>query len=61
MALLIRYKLTLEDSDFVDKWLRYFAARPRPKKLKDDQEKGGENDITDAIKENKLFVGETCI
>ena len=28
-------------------WLRYFAASARTKKLKDDKEKGGENEIKD--------------
>ena len=40
-------QLSLEISDFVDTWLRYFAAGARTKKLKDDKEKGGENEITD--------------
>ena len=38
---------TLEDSDFVDTWLWCLAASARTKKLKDDKEKGGENEITD--------------
>ena len=39
--------MSLEDSDFVDTWLRCFGASARTKKLKDNQEKGGENEITD--------------
>ena len=34
------YQLFLEDFDFVDMWLRYFAASARTKKLKKQQEKG---------------------
>ena len=47
MASPIGYQLSLEDSDFVDTWLRCFAASARTKKLKDNKEKGGENEITD--------------
>ena len=36
-----------EDPDFIDTWLRCFAASARTKKLKDDKEKGRENVITD--------------
>ena len=43
----IGYQLSLEDPDFVDTWLRCFAARARTKKLKDDKEKGGEYEIMD--------------
>ena len=43
----IGYQLSLEDPDFVDMWLRCFAASSRAKKLKDDKEKGRENEITD--------------
>ena len=39
--------MSLEDPDFVDTWQRCFAASGRTKKLKDDKEKGGENEITD--------------
>ena len=46
MASLIGYQLSLEDSNFVNTWLRYFAASARTKKLKDNKEKGGENEIT---------------
>ena len=41
----ISYQLSLEDSDFVVTGLRCFAASPRTKKLKDNKEKGGENEI----------------
>ena len=37
----------LEDPDFVDTWLKWFAACARTKKQKDNREKGGENEITD--------------
>ena len=47
MASPIGYKLSHEDPDFVDTRLRCFAASTRTKKLKDDKEKGGENEITD--------------
>ena len=47
MALLIGYQLSLEDSDFVNTWLRCFAVSARTKKLKDNTEKGGEYEITD--------------
>ena len=53
MALLIGYQLSLEDPDFVNTWLRYFAASARTNKLKDDKEKGGENEIMD------LFLATT--
>ena len=43
----IGYQLSIEDSDFVDTWLRCFAASTRTKNLKDNKEKGGENEITD--------------
>ena len=43
----IGYQLSLEDSDFVDMWLRCFAASARTKKLKDNKERGGEIQITD--------------
>ena len=46
IASLIGYQLSLEDSDFVDTWLRCFPASARTKKPK-DKEKGGENKITD--------------
>ena len=39
--------MSLEDPDFVDTWLRSFDVSARTKKLKDDQEKGGENENTD--------------
>ena len=45
MASLIEYQLTLEDPDLVDTWIRCFAASGRTKKLKDDKEKVGENEI----------------
>ena len=47
MASPIGYQLSLEDSDFIDTWLRCFAASARTKKLKDHKKKGGENEITD--------------
>ena len=47
MASLMGYQLSLKDPDFVDTWLRCFAANTRTKKLKDNKEKGGENEITD--------------
>ena len=47
MASLIRYQLFLEDPDFVDTRLRCFATSARTKTLKDDEEKGRENEITD--------------
>lgn len=47
MASPIGYQLSLEDSDFVDAWIRCFSASARSKKLKDNKEKGGENEITD--------------
>ena len=47
MASPIGYQLSLENPDFVNTWLRCFAASARTKKLKDDKEKGGENVITD--------------
>ena len=47
MASLIGYQFSLEDPDFIDTWLRCFAASARTKKLNDDKEKGGENEITD--------------
>ena len=43
----IGYQLSLEDSDFVDMYLRCFAASTRTKNLKDIKEKGGENEIRD--------------
>ena len=43
----IGYQFSLEDPDFVDTWLRCFAASARTKKPKDDKEKRGENEITD--------------
>ena len=47
MASLKGYQLSLEDPDLFDTWLRCFAASARIKMLKDDKEKGGENEITD--------------
>ena len=47
MVLPIGYKLSLKDSGFVDTWLWCFAASARTKKLKDNKEKGGENEIID--------------
>ena len=47
MASPIGYQLSLEDHDFVDTWLRCFAANARTKKLKDNKENGRENEITD--------------
>ena len=47
MASPIGYRLSLEDSDFVDTWLRYFAASARTKKLKDNKERRRENKIMD--------------
>ena len=47
MASPIGYQLSPEDPYFVDTWLRCFAASARTKKLKDDKEKGGENEIMD--------------
>ena len=47
MVLPIQNQLSLEDPDFVDIWIRCFAASARTKKLKDDKEKGEENEITD--------------
>ena len=46
MASSIEYQLSLEVSDIVDTGLRCFAASARTKKLKDDNKKGGENEIT---------------
>ena len=45
MASLIGYQLSLEDPDFVDTWQQCFAAIARTKKLKDDKEKGRENEV----------------
>ena len=48
MASPIGYQLSFEDPNFVDTWLRGFAGSARiKKKMKDDKEKGGENEITD--------------
>ena len=47
MASPIGYQLSLEEPDFIDTWQQCFAASTRTKKLKDDNEKGGENEITD--------------
>ena len=47
MASPVGYQLSLNDPDFVDTCLRCFAASARTKKLKDDVENGGENEITD--------------
>ena len=47
MALPIGCQLSLEDPDFVDTWLQCFAVSTRTKNLKDNKEKGGENEITD--------------
>ena len=41
----IGYQLSLEDPDFVDTWLRCFTVSTRTKKLKDDKEKGREDEI----------------
>ena len=49
MASSIGYQLSLEDPDFVDTWLRCFVASARTKMLKDDKEKGGENEIMDVF------------
>ena len=49
MASPIRYQLSLEDSDFIDAWLRCFAAGGITKKLKDNKEKRGVNEIMDFI------------
>ena len=46
MASLIGYQLSLKNPDFVNTWLRIFAASARTKKLKDDKENGGENKFT---------------
>ena len=46
MASPIGYQLSLEDPYFVDRCLRCFAVSARDKKLKDDKEKGRENEIT---------------
>ena len=47
MASPIGYQLSHKDPNFVDTWLRCFAAIARIKKLKDDKEKRGENEIMD--------------
>ena len=47
MVLWIGYQLSLGDPDFVDNWLWCLAASTRTKMLKDDKEKGGEDEITD--------------
>ena len=47
MASPIGYQLSLKDPDFVNMWLRCFAASARTKKLKGNKEKRGENEITD--------------
>ena len=52
MASPIGYRLSLEDPDFVDTWLWCFAASARTKMLKDDREKGGENEITELFLAN---------
>ena len=46
MASLLGYQLSLEDHDFVDTWLRGFAASARTKKQK-GYKKRVENEITD--------------
>ena len=45
MASLLGYQLSVEESNFIDTWLRCFAMTPRTENLKDDKEKGGENEI----------------
>lgn len=47
MASPIGYSLVLEDPEYVDTWIRCFAANARCKKLKDNKNTGGENEITD--------------
>ena len=47
MASPIVYQLSFGDPDFVDTKLRCFAVSARTKNLKDDEAKGGENEITD--------------
>ena len=46
MASPVGYQLSLEDPGFVDTRLRCFSMSAGTKKLKDDYEKGGENEIT---------------
>ena len=47
MASPIGDQLSLEESEFVDTLQRCFTASGRTKKLKDNKEKGRENEITD--------------
>ena len=47
MTSLTRSLLHLNESDLVGTWIRCFAAHARAKKLKDNKEYGGENEITD--------------
>ena len=54
-ALPIGYQLSLVDPDFVDTWLQCFAAGTRTKKLEDDKEKRGENEI-----ENNFLATAGC-
>ena len=49
MASPIEYQSSHDDPDFVDRWLRCFAASTRTNKLKDDKEKGVENEIMDLV------------
>ena len=53
MTLFLGYQWFLKDSDFVNTRLRFFSASARTKKLKDNKEKGGENEIMD------LFLATT--
>ena len=53
MASPIGYQLSPEDPDFVDTWQQCFSASARTKKLKDDKEKGGVNEIME------LFLATT--
>ena len=47
MASPTKNELSLEEPEYVETWIRCFAANARTRKLKDNKERGGENEITD--------------
>lgn len=47
MASPIGYLTSMEDPEYVETWLRFFAASARVKKLKDTKVNGGEKEVTD--------------